>query len=162
MEVVPRLQVLTAVSTLSLSINQYGSCPRFFFPCFQNILTDLSICGTFLASDYEVIEMICSFPLLEQLALDYTGGSPYDSTHNKKPLYISKHLWSLQLDMERQSHFLQWFSSLIPLPPLRMLHLTSVSVKQSSATGSLLRTLGASLQHLHLSFFYLYRFSQGH
>jgi hypothetical protein len=160
MEVIPRLKVLTSVRTLTLHVDQPGRYQCFFFPCYQNVLTDLTISGSVDIPDLEIIEMICSFPLLERLVLDHKGH--YSTPRFRSCLKISENLRSLQINPHLHEYILEWFSAMTPPPPLRMLHFTEVSTQPlpyplfdlffftHSSAGTLLHNLG-SLEHLELS-----------
>jgi hypothetical protein len=152
MDAVPDLILLTSVRALTLNIVQLEeSLPSLFIPCFQEVLTDLTIQGHFTCVQSDFESFVCSFTRLRHLTLNHLGDL---HTYINVLSHLPSTLHTLHLFCDIQSPSLQWFSWMVPMPPLRTIHVTGLSSWMFRPAGEVMRGVGSHLEHLELDLSY--------
>ncbi|GLB44326.1 hypothetical protein LshimejAT787_1602560 [Lyophyllum shimeji] len=97
----------------------------------------------------DLIQLVCSPPCLETLSL-FMCTWKQEWEQPPANIHLSPRLHTLNILTINVHLLLDWLTSLPSLPPLTTLRIYSISEPDIPLLGDMLRTLGASLQHLTL------------
>jgi len=150
----PHLTCLVGVRSLSLRHAYWGGLraeSNHAFISTFNKITQLSLVDLSFDKFERLVELVCSYPLLEHIHLD-------DIFWAKKPSLASRsmrvpaRLRRLDLGTCPKEVIIEWLSSYHSLYALDTIYLSSVTIQQMRPIALLLRNLGHNLHHLQIEF----------
>ncbi|KAJ7636941.1 hypothetical protein FB45DRAFT_907794 [Roridomyces roridus] len=116
-------------------------------------LTHLELWAAKFDSVSDLLQLVCSKPLLQVLSFDNLGWEDPNFDIPKEPSdSVSDTLHSLRLSNCYKRDILDWLASHGSVPPIHHLHLGSVFPEDTHSIGRFLHILGSHLQTLQLEF----------
>jgi len=153
-EVIPRLEGLSAVTSLRLSIGLQSFSAKTWASLRSTfrMLVKLDMDTVQFHTLAEVVNVIYLFPFLEILVLAGNWNQICnDSSFPAAGQYtLPRHLHTLNIS--RPVAMLEWFLSQYPVLTVSRLHLSSIRMSELPCIGKYLKTTGSALQQLALNF----------